>query len=304
MNSQDAKKDTIVIYHSADFDGIFSREIARRHFGESAEYIGWDHGDPVPAVSDDVDLYMIDISIRELMEHPRLVWIDHHKSEIDAFPETIRGYRIEGVAACRLAWQWFFGWDGGSRGQVLPGRVDFVERRVSEPWAVRLAGEYDVWDKRDGDADVFQFGLCSCEPDFARLLGFDSAAVARLLAAGHVLQSARNREDESIIKKQGFTVRFEGYTFLACNAARFNSLLFTAGLLPEHDGCLGFNYNGRQGRWKVSLYGVPGKPDIDFSPIAIKYGGGGHRQACGFECERLPFLLPLPLPGKAAAPPV
>lgn len=43
---------TVVIYHRADFDGLFCREIARKFLGDQAEYIGWDYGDakiPWPA---------------------------------------------------------------------------------------------------------------------------------------------------------------------------------------------------------------------------------------------------------------
>jgi hypothetical protein len=287
-------KTILVIYHSADFDGLFSREIAKLHFGENAEYLGWNYGDPVPVVPPEVAaLYMIDISIPELMGDGRLIWIDHHKSAMEEFPASIQGWRIDGVAACRLAWQYFF---GHMPVDPWPTKEDFFERRVSEPYAVRLAGEYDVWDHRDENAVLFQHGLrTEDELDWGMLLrpnaDFDAptAYVERLLTAGRVLQRARERENKSVITQQGFDVTFEGFRFLACNAARFNSLLFTAGLTPEHDGCLGFNWNGKQGRWKVSLYGVPAKPDIDFSVIAKKYGGGGHRQACGFECAVLPF---------------
>lgn len=301
-----------VIYHRADFDGLFSREIAKRHFGEAAEYIGWDYGDPMPVVSSEVErIYMVDISIDGMMSDPRLVWIDHHKSAIekyDPFGNKIHGYRIDGVAACRLAWQWFnneFSPENPYCHVVcwnVPTKDAFVNREVHEPLAVQLAGEYDIWDKRDPRAELFQHGLRSVEElDWPRLLSFDgpndnyaSAYVAELLRGGEVLQRARARENESIIKAQGFTVQFEGLTFLACNAARYNSHLFTAGLTPEHDGCLGFNYDGQKRRWRVSLYGVPGKPDVDLSQIAVRYGGGGHKQACGFECTVIPFTLPAP----------
>lgn len=297
----------VVIYHRADFDGLFSREIAKRHFGDAAVYLGWDYGDPLPPRPANTDsLYMIDISVEGLMDHPGLVWIDHHKSAMEQYSATIPGYRIDGVAACRLAWQWFnselspanpfcsaVSWN-------LPSKEHFVSREVREPLAVRLAGEYDVWDKRDPRAELFQHGLRSVdELDWPRLLSFDgpsdvhaSSYVTELLRGGEMLQRARQRENESIIKSQGFTLQFEGLTFIACNAARYNSLLFTAGLRPEHDGCLGFKWDGGKGKWSVSLYGVPGKPDIDFSAIARRYGGGGHKQACGFECATLPFGLP------------
>jgi hypothetical protein len=295
---------TVVIYHRADFDGIFCREIAKR-FLPHAELIGWDYGDPEPCkdLTAEDELYILDLSVPSLMDHPKLIWIDHHKSAIEKYPASIKGYRIDGVAACRLAWQWFtkhealFHPTGGSFAVPLPCKEEYMDRAVNEPMAVRLAGEYDIWDRRDPDAELFQHGLRSQELNEATwqallcpayLCGCEKVIQA-LLDQGRAIQYAKTQENESIIKSNGFTVRFEGLTFLACNAARFNSHLFTAGLQPEHDGCLGFNWDGKS--WKVSLYGVPGKPDIDLSAIAVQYGGGGHKQACGFKCITLPFFF-------------
>lgn len=284
------QKSTLVIHHSADFDGIFCREIARSFFGSDADYVGWDYGEPVPSVAGYLDLYILDLSIPELMTHPGLTWIDHHKTAIERNPASIAGIRIDGVAACRLTWQWFYGW----RYAQLQ---DYVLRRVDEPLAVQLAGEYDIWDKRDPRVDRFQHGLRSRDlsPIWSDLLacgGRGFAAVEGLLVAGAAVEYARTRENESIIRHQGFTVDFEGHRFLALNTARSNSLAFLAGLKAEHEGCLSFNWTGTD--WRVSLYGVPSRPEIDFTPIAQKYGGGGHRQACGFRTAILPFVQPLP----------
>jgi uncharacterized protein len=331
---------TIVIYHRSDFDGIFCREIAK-HFMPEAELIGWDYGDPVPTpdvVSADDTLYMLDISIEGLMGHPKLIWIDHHKSAIEKFtglpPNGISGYRIDGVAACRLAWQWFLIDSGHHDGDIkfklpngvaatnfsLPDKQDFIDRKVSEPTAVRLAGEYDIWDKSDPDAELFQHGLRSQDLSgwFEAMLSDEATAtiaeienrlekwskfellpngnikvpglgdrvVKMLLKNGKAIQYTKTQENESIITSYGFTFQWEGLTFLACNHARFNSHLFTAGIKPEHDALFGFNWSGKD--WRVSLYGIPGK-DIDLSVIAVKYGGGGHAGACGMRLKTLPF---------------
>lgn len=286
----------VVIYHSHDFDGLFCREIARRHFGDDAEYIGWDYGQPEPVVPQDAVLYMLDISVPGLMDHPRLNWVDHHKSAMERYGEK-PGYQIDGVAACRLAWQLFtrrYGVDGEA-----PTKEDFVERRVLEPWAVRLAGEYDIWDKRDPNAELFQHGLRSRDlaevwpqllvnnelapPDFHPL-------VRSLLDAGRAIQYAKEQENAEVVTTFGFDVVLGGLTFLACNHGRYNSHLFTAGLQPHHDAVLGFNWDGKLSNWRVSLYHAPGKEHHDLSQIAVKFGGGGHRGACGFRAEKLPFL--------------
>jgi hypothetical protein len=116
----------------------------------------------------------------------------------------------------------------------------------------------------------------------------NSITVDALLQGGEVLQYAKTKENASIIKEMGFTLHWEGLTFLACNAARYNSHLFTAGLTPEHDACFGFKWTGKD--WSVSLYHAPGKEHHDLSLIAVKHGGGGHRGACGFRATKLPLL--------------
>jgi len=325
---------TIAIYHSADFDGLFCREIARK-FLPDAELIGWDFGNkPLDDALLAERLYVLDLPLDRPFGlefkngwiwkngeecHPvdrwdsgNITWIDHHATSIASHPADIPGYRIDGVAACRLAWQWFtsrlYLESGAPRGdnpiQDLPIKSDYVERRVTEPLAVRLAGEYDIWDRRDPNAELFQHGLRSkdlTEEDWKWLLtvkdpntqgqyalGMTNVTVIQLLQNGRLLQYAKTRENESIIKHNGFTIQFEGLTFLACNAARYNSHLFTAGLKPEHDACFGFNWDGEQ--WKVSLYHAPGKEHHDLSKIALKHGGGGHKGACGFSANKLPFI--------------
>jgi len=281
---------TIVIYHKADYDGIFCREIARK-FLPDAKLIGWDYGDQVPAIETGTQLYMLDISVEGLMGIAGLIWIDHHKSAIEKYPSTIAGYRIDGVAACRLAWQWFTDKDAEQyRGRSWSGGClsAFVDRTVKEPLAVRLAGEYDVWDKRDPDADTFQYGLRTMdEPDWNLLLSND-VMTQNLIHLGHIAQQYGRYCDKISILSRGFDLDWEGLHFLACNAARYNSQLFEAGIKPEHDALLGFGWNGKL--WTVSLYHAPGKEHHDLSLIAVKYGGGGHRGACGFRADKLPWI--------------
>ena len=326
---------TTVVHHSADFDGIFCREIARK-FLPDAKLIGWDFADPpleIPAGQ----IYVLDLPVDRVFgfkyeanadsnppQHPPgLAWIDHHKSAIESHPKAIPGYRIDGVAACRLAWQWFSGHhhDPSCESCRLPDKEDFFERRVAEPLAVRLAGEYDIWDRRDPDAEVFQFGLRSREltdHDWQILLGnftkpsvreiemmMDAghpidlrpdgtvdesvSTVKGLLRDGALLQTYQQRNDASAMHRS-FIVEFEGLKFLALTTARCNSLTFASKDVPEtgHDALMGFYFDGKG--WTVSLYHAKHRTNIDLSQIAVKHGGGGHRGACGFRISKLPFL--------------
>jgi oligoribonuclease NrnB/cAMP/cGMP phosphodiesterase (DHH superfamily) len=329
---------TTVIYHSADFDGLFCREIARKFLGnDNVDYIGWDYGNAKIPFPPEGMVYVLDLSPElfsddsgeDLMPYDpaRLIWIDHHKTAIDKFdgqddPEAnlkmhprLPGYRIDGVAACRLAWQWFLKAFREARGMVwlLPTKNQFIERIVQEPMAVRLAGEYDIWDKRDANVDVFQMGLRSkalTEEDWEYLLtpheeargeyerGMLNVTIAKLLRDGKLLQDYANRRDADIVHALGFVVEFEGLKFLALNSSTKGSWQFAAKDVPEtgHEALLKFNWTGEL--WDVSLYHAKHRPELDLSTIAQKHGGGGHRGACGFRTSWLPFL---DLDAKAAA---
>lgn len=304
---------TTVIYHSADFDGIFCREIASK-FLPDAELIGWNFGDPHPPIPEG-KIYVMDLPIdrvfgMEFGKHPtieplaialplsQIIWIDHHKSSIETHPSTIPGYRIDGVAACRLAWQWFAINQHNAQNVTnpalivpFPSKQEFIDRTVSEPWAVRLAGEYDIFDKRDPRAELFQHGLRSQElgkDEWTLLLSnplthdTEYDIVDKLLRQAKTLSYARENEYREVITLQGFTTKFEGVTFLACNSHRLDirSHLFEAGIKPEHEALLGFTFMGNQ--WSVSMYHIPGKEHVDILSIAKQHGGGGHKGACGF----------------------
>lgn len=305
---------TTVVYHRADFDGLFCREIAKKFLPE-ADLIGWDYGDPLIEFPKEGQVYVLDLSPDSFKpfscdDSKRLIWIDHHKTAIEKWPNTIPGYRIDGVAACRLAWQWFqiLRMTPNPEEIGLPDKEHFVDRKVIEPLAVQLAGEYDIWDKRDPNAELFQHGLRAQEltPHIWLNLLDNTIPVAligtgmevdnstnmttTLLRSGAVVQFVRDNEYREVITDQGFDVEFEGLKYLACNSHKLDirSQLFEAGIKPYHDGLLGFTFTGKD--WRVSLYGIPNK-DIDHSVIAKKYGGGGHRGACGFRCSTLPFRL-------------
>ena len=80
-----------VIHHSADYDGIFCREIARK-FLPDAEFIGWDYGDAPLTFPNEGTVYVLDLPPekpfgRELTldEKERVIWIDHHRSSLEQY---------------------------------------------------------------------------------------------------------------------------------------------------------------------------------------------------------------------------
>lgn len=281
----------LVIYHSADADGECCREIARRNLGGYADYVGWNYGEPAPAVAGYELIYMLDCCVPELMHDDRLIWIDHHAPQIAKYPKSIKGYRIDGVAACRLTWQWF----NDPLDTGLPQLADYVDRRVQEPVAVRLIGENDIWDHRDPQVAVFQHGLRSQPIDWPRLLRCDCPNaliyVAGLLHAGEHVGYASRQNAERFMAESSFTLEWEGLRWLAINGGpSMSSARYESAVRPEHDACLTWGWVPKIGAYKVSMRGVPHKPDLNLSAIALRHGGGGHRQACGFSARVLPWM--------------
>ena len=294
---------TTVIYHSADFDGIFCREIARKFLGDKdVQYIGWNFGDPKVPMPSDGMVYIMDLSPECLdgfiftpgfTDGSRIVWIDHHKTSIEQWPEEIPGYRIDGVAACRLTWQWFTRLVRQTIEIDLPEKEHFVNREVFEPMAVRLAGEYDVWDHR-GDGDIeFQYGLRSQqELNWSALLNpYATAPIDVIIEQGKIAMRYARFQDGENLREAGFVVEFSGLKFLALNTVGRGSGIFDSRDKPEtgHDALLAFGWRGKY--WTVSLYHARHRTDLELSTIAVKHGGGGHKGACGFTCNELPFLL-------------
>lgn len=325
-------KNIAIVYHDQDFDGKLSNEVCRFHlkrlYPDAAIHsYGWDYGRPVPSVliswwdpqmgdqfssewSTYDAIYIVDLSVDDLMARPELrdkiVWIDHHKSAIekwDHIGEVTRmvGYRIDGVAACRLCWQWFTA-DTGPHGdprihpmdQNLPQKHDYVGREVSEPQLIRLAGEYDIWDHRDPDAKALQFGLRALSGEaLADLVHEEFHAPATYpdpyptpwlcdaVAYGHAIKSYCDKQNDEYSAAYARTLEWEGLKFCCLNIGqRGNSDLLRGGIKPEHQACFAWRHTGDG--VMVSLYHIEGHTDLDLSKIAVKYGGGGHRGACGF----------------------
>lgn len=284
-----------VIYHSADFDGIFCREIAKKFLPEDTIFIGWNYGDKIPEITTE-ELYMMDICIPELMDFPNLIWIDHHKSSIEKFDSPkINGFRLDGVAACRLAWAYFH--------DSNPCLESFNNCTVMEPLAVRLAGRYDVW-KLDFGALELQFGLrAEKQLDWELLLDVETGSpfcdpyspaneyIKYLIDVGGKIMQYVDDTQAGYCRNAAFLINWKGLKFLALNTSANNSRAFATLDKKEtgHDALMKFNFDGE--KWCFSLYHATHNKEIDLSKIAIEMGGGGHKGACGFISEILPFDL-------------
>jgi oligoribonuclease NrnB/cAMP/cGMP phosphodiesterase (DHH superfamily) len=284
----------ICFYHD-DMDGFCSASLIKQAY-PSTELQSINYGDPPPLerAAEHECVFIVDFtlqphnlmfSLKEKVE--RLVWIDHHKSAIE-WAET-SGFKTDGVtraegwAACELVWCYL--------------HADPMPRYV------QLLGSYDIWDHRDPDVVPFQYAMRAgnMDPGYDMTI-WDSlrstpSMTDYLVKAGQFILLYVENHYARVADATAFEVQFEGLRFIAANAPKANSNLFDTVFDPQrHDAMMLFYWSADQ--WVVGLYG-DGDPDL--SEIAVRYGGGGHAGAAGFECSELPFELTMNERGVAEA---
>lgn len=267
-------------YHGDDLDGHCSGAIVRHAVsqeGQACQMLPLSYGKPYDwPFSQDDEVYFVDWApAYEVLEQlrdtvRRVVVIDHHKTTrvppgvVAVLPEA-----GQTLAACELAAMHFW-------------------NRVPE--LVQLVGVYDTWRREEPQWSSLvlpvQYGLRleTTDPrteegmDFWLRAWDDPAAVLRLQARGEPVL-AYIRQADSRRMQRSFAATFEGLRALAHIGDGGGSNAFASVWSPErYDLMLSVLWSGTA--WVVSLY--TDHPGMDLTPLAKKYGGGGHAQACGF----------------------
>ena len=286
----------IVFYHRVDFDGVCSAAIclaAVAAVPNDCEIYGIDHGERFPwehigPFEQKRKVYMVDFSLpREEMlklnEMSDLVWIDHHKTSIEAIEGTdIKGVREIGKAACELAWTYFF--------------------NDNVPTAVEYLGAYDVWRGHGNDfwndtIVPFQLGLSIDDGIDSPLYSLwntfffgSGAVISTIRRNGIVIQKYLEHKNAIFAKEGAFETTFNGYRCIAlCTGLHGSEAIRSEYDRERHDLMLLFRFRSDK-KWTVSIYSE--KPEIDCGEIARQFeGGGGHKGAAGFETKELPFFV-------------
>jgi hypothetical protein len=271
----------LCIYHGNCADGFGAAWVVRKALGDIAFFPGF-YGQEPPDVTDR-DVIMVDFSykrpvLERMAESARVILIlDHHKTAA----EDLAGYRrpIWGAqdmqsgiwaefdmnrSGAGMAWDFFF------PGKPRPRLIDHIEDR--DLWRFALPGSADMhvavmsypldfsWWDAWGDKDVH--GL-----DGLRTEGM---AINRKLKqdVAHVLGVATRQ-----MKIGGIEVPVVNLPYMMASEA--------AGELAESAPFAGTYYDGKDAR-HFSLRSR-GEGGADVSAIAKSYGGGGHKNAAGFQ---------------------
>lgn len=298
-------KNIAILSHKADLDGILSAVIANNYIKaryDDPDIFLCDYGDiPKEFNHENYDtIYVLDFSDEELFKNPKIknkiIWIDHHQSAINK-KYDVNQYCIDGVAACRLTFQFFTNID-----YSFLSKDDYVKRNVAEPAFVTLAGEYDIWDLTSTLAKPLNFGIqkltmenvASILKQTSTLyLSEDKSKDLYNISFGPNTLLDLIKSGQSVIeyisqtsKRIGNTKRFKqgGITFAVFNTHIKSSLIHE--LEPDEDALM--VYCIKEDESHVSMY--TSRDHVDVSKIATMFGGGGHKKAAGFKMKISEFF--------------
>jgi len=311
-------KKPLVIYHADCTDGFGAAFAAWLKFGDTAIYRPFKYGEQTIPDSGGRDVYILDFSFpRDVMdiifhEADHVVWLDHHKSafemwcpkhEYELFTQTEIVTRSKPVSChitldnnksgALLAWEYFH------PGTEVPKLIQHIDDR--DRWQFKMEGSkelhaalqtYKPWSFEQWE-DMFwvmdQNGDTYAS-DSACDYAIDAGEVLLRAQEIHVQDMAKQARGCMIVFNERAVpdvdqvdpiTAYEYRTGLAVNANMHHSELGHE--LANKSGSFGLIwYVGQDGRVKCSLRS---NGDYDVSVIAKAFGGGGHKNAAGFETD-------------------
>lgn len=278
----------LVIYHADCTDGFAAAFAAWLKLGDEAHYCAMAYsGKDVPEWRDQ-EVYILDFSFpRPVMdaifaEAKRVVWLDHHKTAFEMW-EAKFPYHFEKDGADD---EKYIVLDNDKSGALLAWEHFHPNKEV--PMLIRHIDDRDRWQfKLEGSKEIHAT-LHSYKPwnfeQWRKLFNSYEAAPGHFLTAGLAVLRAQDQH-VARIAKQSRTCRITGsagYVIgLAVNAPIHQSEIGHE--LANQAGTFGLVwYLGADSRVKCSLRS---NEEYDVSAIAKAFGGGGHRNAAGFETD-------------------
>lgn len=308
----------LVIYHANCADGFGAAFAAWTKFGDDAEYLPLQYG-KVPEPQDlrdmvgERDVYVLDFSLPrpgmdELFRSAEcVIWLDHHASAFKDHGFTINAPGEPPVtpltrhdivldnnrSGALIAWEYFH---PGTEVPMFVKHIDDYDR-----WQFKLEGTKEfnkaLWSYTPWSFEQWREWFYDCEQ------GFNHSYWADLYNEGAAILRAHNQNVQSVVKGAAMRCRItEAATYLGYFAGPMGDIdeyseppAGLAANCPPHltsdvghelatqSGTFGLCWAlGKDGKVKASLRSNGG---YDVSAIAKVFGGGGHKNAAGFETD-------------------
>lgn len=275
----------LVIYHANCMDGFTAAWCAWKHFGRAAHYRPMSYGEDVFDSSlNDRLVYILDFSFQRKVLTAmaslatQVVLLDHHKtaeaeladwSISEGRPANLSIIFDQSKSGAGLAWKEF------QTPYQLPPLIQYVQDR--DLW------KFEFWKSKEINAYIAAQDRTfeaweSLHQELEREL-------TRALTVGTYLLKQHSTICDQIVAQQSRTITIEDskgikHYGLQCNCTgQFASDV--GNILAERSGTFGATwYTAKDGSTKWSLRSIG---DYDVSSIAASFGGGGHKNAAGFQ---------------------
>ena len=264
----------LVLYHKNCPDGFCAAWVVRTVIGDNAQYLAVQYGEEPPDVKDR-DVIIVDFSYkRPVMEKMikdcrTLLVLDHHKTAEKELEGLSLGTEIKVLfdmnkSGARMAWDYYH-----------PGEPT--------PWIVLYVEDRDLWRWTFPDSKEISAAIASRPFDFNWFdyyngIALSSEQFSNLRGEGGAILRYQNNVIESAVKN-AYEIDLAGYKVLTVNT----TILFSeiAGKLAEGRpfGTAFFIRSDGKKQWSLRSR----DEGVDVSEIAKRFGGGGHRNAAGFE---------------------
>lgn len=285
-------KHTILIYHHDDNDGCCAAAVAGNYYDWNKfaiKFVAINYGkeswsqEEIGAAE---KVWLLDFTSDKMDEFieacgPKLIWIDHHKTAMEKFPDLLNSSSIPGIrsiekAACVLTWEYTH------------------PESISPPAAVAYIGDKDMWKFEYLETRAFSagFSLMVKTPDdtvWGVLLGSEyEETVNKMISIGELLLEAQNYRIQKAFER-GVDCTFHNWKARLVNTTgNISELGEFICRKPEYD--LAIMWQAVEDMVVFSLRSDSGNPDSpDCAEIAQQYGGGGHRNAAGFQKRNVDF---------------
>lgn len=289
----------LIIYHSADLDGIFSGillETEARKSKFSFTSIGYHYGEPFELSQilsyDQVWIADVCFDIQTMLKIARkckLVWFDHHETAYQDYLKLRKEFELEGAEV------------------YFPDRDDWKRSTTDVIWRYKtgeyptyendknlyLLGRYDVFDKSDIELwnnEILPLQrllnvLLTCPKDFYEIEPYLPKSEEDWLRLGKKMIDKERKLAQKNYHKL-FYREFRGKKVLVSNIGK-SVLDF---YFSENPDCADFLAT-IQMTGDGYVYGFYSGTDtsLNLGAIAKEYGGGGHAGAAGFTSKQLIF---------------
>lgn len=268
----------LILYHANCPDGFCSAWIAHRHFGDDADYLPVQYGQEPPDVAGR-DLYILDFSYKRpvltkmLEQVNSLIVLDHHKTAQQDLAAPLMNPLLKPCqivfdmekSGARLTWEYFY-----------PHR--------SSPWLVDFVEDRDLWRWKLPHSKEISAAMASHPRDFylwdrwAMNVNGGNATPTLLAEEGKAILRYQSQQVEAICSNAR-EIDLDGYKVLSVNTSVLLSEV--AGKLAEDRpfGVAWFMRKDGKQQWSLRSR----DEGVDVSEVAKRRGGGGHRNAAGFE---------------------